>query len=281
MSPGGRSERLDFLRQKIARAENSVAFAQRNLGEDCSLDRMLGGGLRCGALHEIAPGRAGDGAAASGFALALSARLAAKAPAGRSAIIWIVEDFAGLEGGAPYGPGLALHGVDPARLILVHTASAKDSLWTMEEALKCRAAAAVIGEIWNLEKIYSLTASRRLALAAQASGGAGLMLAAGMAGAGERLSSCAHTRFEVFAHKGIYARGSPLAGLPLPGLACWSVRIVKARAVERANGADPVAILWDHEEGCFRDAFPLRLIANARDRPHHPADARAGFGQTA
>jgi protein ImuA len=296
---GGRSERLAFLRQKIA-CEEGISFARISiggLGANCSFDRMLRGGLRGGALHEIAPGGAGDGAAACGFALALAVRLRAMAPGGRSAIIWIVEDFAAIEGGAPYGPGLALHGVDPAGLILVHTASAKDSLWAMEEALKCRSVAAVIGEIWSLEKIYDLTAARRLALAAQSGGASALMLAAGMAGGADRLASCAHTRFEVFAHGGVFARGSPkgsskgssspdpplpglpLPGLPLPGLACWSVRIVKARG--GAEGAVSIALLWDHEEGCFRDAFPLHLIADAGDRPGHSADARARPRQTA
>jgi protein ImuA len=292
MSPSGRSERLAFLRQKIACVEDGVgagvSFARIDLGANCSFDRMLRGGLRGGALHEIAPGGAGDGAAACGFALALAARLRAMAPGGRSAIIWIVEDFAAIEGGAPYGPGLALHGVDPAGLILVHTASAKDSLWAMEEALKCRTVAAVIGEIWSLEKIYDLTAARRLALAAQSGGASALMLAAGMAGGADRLASCAHTRFEVFAHRGVSAKGSPkgsslpdlpLPGLPLPGLACWSVRIVKARG--GAEGSVSIALLWDHEEGCFRDAFPLHLIADAGDRPGHPADARARPRQTA
>lgn len=285
----GKSERLAFLRQKIA-CEDEIPFPRISIG---GLDRMLRGGLRGGALHEIAPGSAGDGAAACGFALALAARFTAAAPAGRSAIVWIVEDFAAIEGGAPYGPGLALHGLDPVGLILVHAASAKDALWAMEEALKCRSVAAVIGEIWSLEKIYDLTAARRLALAAQSGGGSALMLAAGMAGGADRLASCAHTRFEVFAHRGVCAQrssnnaspppgsplqGSPLPGLPLPSLACWSVRIVKARGGE---GGVSSALLWDHEEGCFRDAFPLHLIADAGDRPGHPADARARLRQSA
>jgi protein ImuA len=283
----GRSERLAFLRQKIA-CDDGVPFAHISFGGlgACSLDRMLSGGLRGGALHEIAPGGAGDGAAACGFALALAARLRAMAPAGRSAIIWIVEDFAAIEGGAPYGPGLALHGVDPAGLILVHTTGAKDSLWAMEEALKCRTVAAVIGEIWSLEKIYDLTAARRLALAAQSGGASALMLAAGMAGGADRLASCAHTRFEIFTQRGISAKGWPsslpgwpLPGLPLPSLACWSVRIVKARG--SAQGSVSIALLWDHEESCFRDAFPLHLIADAGDRPGHPTDARARPRQTA
>ncbi len=287
---GGRSERLAFLRRKIVCVEDGVGagipFARVSLGApgaDCSLDRTLRGGLRRGALHEIAPGGAGDGAAACGFALALAARLKARAPAGRSAVVWIVEDFAGLEGGAPYGPGLALHGLDLTGLILVHTATARESLWAMEEALKCRAVAAVIGEIWGLEKIYGLTAARRLALAAQSGGAGALMLAAGMAGGADRLASCAKTRFEVFTQRGLAAQGSPeglsVPGLPLPGLACWSIRIVKARGGD--EGGVSIVLLWDHEEGCFRDAFPLHLSANAGDRPYHPADARARPRQTA
>ena len=287
---GGRSERLAFLRQKIAGA-SGPSFARLSIGGlgARSLDRMLRGGLRGGALHEIAPGGAGDGAAACGFALALAARLRASAPAGRSAIIWIVEDFASLEGGAPYGPGLVLHGVDPADLILVHAACARDSLLAMEEALKCRAVAAVIGEIWSLEKIYDLTAARRLALAAQSGGASALMLAAGMAGSAGRLASCADTRFEVCAQRGSAPRSSkgspkglselPLPGLPLPGLACWSVRIVKARG--GAQSSVPIALLWDHEKACFRDAFPLHLVADTGDRPDHPADARTRPRQTA
>jgi protein ImuA len=284
MSQGGRSERLDFLRRKIARIETSGLEADArlglrarvNLGENLSLDRMLHGGLCRGALHEIVPGRAGDDAAASGFALALSARFAAKAAEGRSSIIWIVEDYARLENGAPYGPGLALHGVDPARLVLVHALNAKESLWSMEEALKCRAAAAVIAEIWGLEKAYGLAASRRLALAAQKSGTPGLMLAAGMARGADRLSTSAQTRFEIRSRPGPCPPAA--RGLPLPGLASWSIRVVKARAgPDRFNfDRDKIlSILWDHEEACFRDALSLPLSSHARNRSDHPDAARA------
>jgi protein ImuA len=249
-----------------------------------SLDHALGGGLRRGALHEIAPARAGDGAAASGFALALAARFAAGAAKGQCNIIWIVENASARENGAPYGAGIALHGVDPARLVLVHTLNAKESLWSMEEALKCRAAA-VIGEIWSFEKAYGLAASRRLALAAQKCGTPGLLLAAGMAGRAERLSSSAQTRFEIFARAGSSFKAPsfkspPMArGLPPPGLACWSVKILKARAGAQPPGfgRDEVhAVLWDHEKACFRDAFPLPLSSHAGHRPDHKS-APAGL----
>ncbi len=162
-----------------------------SLGET-RLDHLLAGGLATGALHEITAAGPGDAPAAAGFALALAARFATnrKAP-----LIWIGEDFASLEQGALYGPGLALHGIDPESLVLVQAAHAKDTLWAIEEALKCRVPAGVIGEIVS-PKLYDLTASRRLVLAAQKHGTTGLLYLGGPARA-EALSSSAETRFEI------------------------------------------------------------------------------------
>ncbi|HYP57766.1 MAG TPA: hypothetical protein VEQ35_05715 [Beijerinckia sp.] len=297
MSQGGSSEVLEFLREKIARIEadgsEGAGFARpaaparislgESLGENFSLDRVLQGGLTRGALYEIVAGRPGDGAAASGFALALAARFAAQNSKAGASIVWISEDFAGRENGLPYGPGLQLHGIDPARLVLVHALNAKESLWCMEEALRCKAVAAVIMDLWNAEKSYDLVASRRLVLAAQKSGTPGLLLAAGMAGKAASLSTAAKTRFEIFSGKGLQL-ASAGSRMPLPGLAAWSVRIAKARAGPEASGFDRdkvFAVFWDHEEACFRDAFSLALASHSRDRPGRPADARARSWQSA
>src|ERR1700722_10024256 len=148
----GAAGRLSLLRREIAGiAITGIAAAPHQAAGDPRMrvslgetrfDRLLAGGLANGALHEITAAGPGDAPAAAGFALALAARFAAsrKAP-----LIWIGEDFAGLEQGTLYGPGLALYGIDPSGLVLVHAANAKDALWAMEEALKCRAPAAVIG----------------------------------------------------------------------------------------------------------------------------------------
>jgi hypothetical protein len=197
-------------------------------------------------------------------------------------IVWILEDGARREWGAPYGPGLRLHGLDPARLVFVHARDAKEGLWSLEEAVKCRALAAVVAEIWTLEKVYDLTASRRLVLAARASGTPALLVAPKLARGADRLSSGAETRFEIFSLRGVPAipPSNPIRGRgpPLPGLASWSIRIVKARTGPGGMGLDrdrhlPVA--WDHEKACFRDAFPLALSALSRNRSGLPADARA------
>src|ERR1700694_4138233 len=93
-----------------------------------SLDAVLGGGLEAGALHEIAAAREAEIPAATGFALILAAR-------NRGPLVWIAEDMALAENGAPYGPGLDDLGLAPERLIAVAAAKSRDVLWAMEEAL--------------------------------------------------------------------------------------------------------------------------------------------------
>jgi protein ImuA len=166
-----------------------------------AIDLALGGGLARGALHEIAaPGEA-HLAAATGFVLGLSSlRSDARAtnsssplPWGerepgrirgaagdlnreRRNLLWIAEDMARIESGAPYGPGLVAFGLTPERLLTVSVARTRDLLWAMEEALRCRAIAAVIGEMRHAG--IDSVAVRRLSLAAAESGALALLLRA-------------------------------------------------------------------------------------------------------
>jgi len=92
------------------------------------------------------------------------------------AVVWVAEDMALIESGAPYGPGLDLFGLAPERLLTVAGARAGDVLWTMEEALHCRAVGAVIGEVRGASRELDLVATRRLSLAAAAHGALALLL---------------------------------------------------------------------------------------------------------
>jgi protein ImuA len=134
------------------------------------IDGALGGGLSRGALHEIAAAGEVHLAAAAGFALAVSSR------AGQKSTVWIAEDMALAESGAPYGPGLETFGLAPERLLTVAAARSRDLLWAMEEALRCRAVATAIGELRH-GKIDGV-AVRRLSLAAAESGALALLLRA-------------------------------------------------------------------------------------------------------
>lgn len=124
------------------------------------IDAALHGGLSAGALHEVAAADHRATPAALGFLLALTA-IAAK----QGSIVWPLErhgDF-----GTPYAPGLKAFGLNPARFVFLRCARREDTLWAMEEALRLGGCAAVIG---TRPERMDLTASRRLALAAEASG---------------------------------------------------------------------------------------------------------------
>lgn len=157
---------LSELRSRIERLEGAVeASGPRRGGARASLgigaiDRALGGGLRRGGLHEVAA--ADETAAAAGFCALLLARLAGE----HGTLVW------GRRGPGLYGPGLAGIGLDPARLIVVRPAGEDDLLWVLEESLRSRAPAAVLGETGGGGPI----ALRRLQLAAETSGVTALLL---------------------------------------------------------------------------------------------------------
>ncbi len=288
MSPSGRSDQVGILRNVIARIEGDgacvPAFARPDgprkvslgrAGGALALDRLLRGGLLRGTLNEVVAASAGDAGAACGFALALAARFAAEAEAA-APVVWVMEDAARAEGGAPYAPGLAAHGLDPARLLVVRAKGGADALWAAEEALKCRAVAAVVVDLWRI-KTYDLVASRRLLLAAAAGGTPAILVPAGAPAVA--LSSAAQARFSVAAAPGPHVSGSPMpAGArPLPGRAAWAVRLARIRAGPAGAAAgfdcDKVwPLVWSHQEARLCDALPVPPSAYPRDRPHQAAD---------
>jgi protein ImuA len=152
-----------------------------------AIDGALGGGLAHGALHEIAAAGEAHAGAAAGFAIAIASLPAARPneprrrlgrhPGGDGKnIVWIAEDMALAESGAAYGPGLDAFGLAPERLLTVTAANQRDLLWAMEEALRCRAVRAVIGELRHAT--IDMVAVRRLSLAAGQSGTLALLLRA-------------------------------------------------------------------------------------------------------
>ncbi len=286
MSPGGRAEAMARLRRAIAEIEAEGGRPSdrpaRRLPLARAFDSALGGGLKDDALHEIAPAKASDGAAAMGFALALAGGFLSRRPA--SALI-VSEGFADQESGALYGPGLVAHGLELSRLVFVRAPDAALALWAIEEALRCGAPAAVIGEIWSL-KGYSLAASRRLLLAARKGKTPALLVLASAYGQAERVASAAETRFEIAAAPS--ARTPAAAGLDIPGPFACGARLIKAR-LARAGPERPfqafdaervIHLEWRGEDMTFRDmgvddqAISLPLAAASGDRPRAAARPR-------
>jgi protein ImuA len=204
-------------------------------------DALPWGGLPQGALHEV---MADDPGAATGFCAMLLARLLAPGDDGGddgAAVLWC-EGAETLDAGGLYGPGLARFGLDPARLVLVTARRDADLLWAMEEGLRGRAMRAVIGAVRKLPP----KVSRRLQLAAEATGGTAFLLTRPT---DRPPPSVAVTRWRIDAAP---SDDAELAA----GRARWQVRLFRCR------GAAPRhwMVEWRDETGDFA------VLAELRDR---------------
>ncbi|HMB48763.1 MAG TPA: hypothetical protein VKN63_10845, partial [Afifellaceae bacterium] len=133
-----------------------------------------------------------DGACAAGFLVGSLAALMARPGTGDRTIVWIGTADKSREAGEIYPPGLAALGLDPKRIIRIATPRTADALWTFEAALACRGVVFAVCEVrgqtgyqtgyqtshraGHRARGLDLTATRRLALRAQASGATGFLL---------------------------------------------------------------------------------------------------------
>jgi len=254
---------LSHLRHSLAGIDPSLAPGlpeqARTVGLGAGIDAVLGGGLSCAALHELAPAAPAHLAAASGFALALAVQSGRQ----RGETLWIATDFALLEGGEPYGPGIDRFGSAPARLLVLRVPRPADALWAMEEALRCGALSSVIAELPG-ESADDLTATRRLALAVREGRSAclGLLLRHGL----PSMPSAAATRWHVAA-----APGEPdrFGGL---GATRFELSLVK----NRRGPSGRWIVTWDHHEHVFHPSIPVGVAAAALDRPVRALPRRTG-----
>jgi len=214
-----KAKTLARLREQMRRLEKP-GIADRpvlEFGAPVLDDALPGGGLASGCLHEIA-GRPDD---AAGYGL----------------VAWIIGRVIRKDGVAlwcrsrrrpvmPYGPGLAGFGIATERLLFAQASSPVDMLWAMEEALRSRRFAAVLGE-----GTADLIATRRLQLAAEA-GGSMTMLLSFPGRTARPCLSAATTRWRA-------------ASLPVerPGISRWQVELERCRG----GGRGVWALAWNHE----------------------------------
>lgn len=204
MPQPGRAEALSFLRARIARIETGGA---EDAGEVVAPRRD--------AFYEIAPASGGDVGAAAGFALMLAGRCVQRR---RRPLLWIAGDFALMEQGAPYGPGLAAYGVRLEDFVLMRLSRPLDLWRAMEEAVKSRVFAAIVAEPAALsgEDLPGLV--RRLTLCARAHDARAILL---RPPSRAPFLSPTPMRFEIAARPA--PRDLGLAR-PLPGEPSWRLR---------------------------------------------------------
>jgi protein ImuA len=144
-----------------------------------------------------------------------------------------------------YGPGLAVHGLDPGRVVLVRASRDAEILWAMEEGLRAPGIVAVVGEVGSLPTV----ASRRLQLAAERSGIIAFLLRrwrdGGQAARERALPNTAVTRWRIVALPSrLPPHGEPGVGHPR-----WRVELLRCRGgkpgcweMEVPNAADHVSL---------------------------------------
>ena len=258
---------LEDLRARISRIESRSAQESdgpgvMTLGAPAIDDALPWGGLPVAALHEVLACNKG---AASGFCAGLLARLSA----GRESVLWCRRGR-----GSLYGPGLAAFGLAPERLILVRARTDTDVLWVLEEGLRSRALAAVLGET----NAVTTTAARRLQLAAESGGTSAFLLRSAR---GHVDPGPAATRWRIAAAPGIQA-GAGVGGdneiKPR-----WRVDLLKCRSgvpgvalAQKSEGALELPRSWLVE---WRDGTRTPAaggFAVAAELRHRPVDPAAG-----
>ncbi|MBA3864036.1 MAG: recA-like protein [Erythrobacter sp.] len=166
----------------------------------------------------------GDEASGAGLALALARdALTSQGEGGAEEdaghVLWVQDRKAMQLGGRP-----CVQGLPPDlrhRLIHVAAATPEDALFALEEGLKCRDFACVIGEIAGNPRALTFTASRRLSLTAERHG---VRLWLVRLDAAPDLSS-ARMRWQARAAPSPPPRWNPAA----PGTATWHAELFRAR----------------------------------------------------
>ena len=160
-----------------------------------------------GSVHELVCANAGHVAASQGFIGGILSILMRDG----GACLWV-----GLSQSV-FAPALSSFGIEPHRIIFLNLLRDKEVLWVMEEALKCKGLAAVIGEVSSLD----FKKSRRLQLAVEQSQVTGFILRNSSKKLGS--TACA-ARWQIKPLPSLTTDGLPGVGPPR-----WQVELLKVR----------------------------------------------------
>ncbi|MEM6462216.1 MAG: hypothetical protein AAF724_09900 [Pseudomonadota bacterium] len=261
----GTRHRIEALQKAIARIDRRhESFARHaclhadggegvfNVG---SIDAAFKDGFPVFALHEVRCSLTRDIGAATGFVAGLMAGCM-KHLKGR--IVWICDPACRLDGGRLFPAGLAMFGLDPARLLLVCPTDLKSALWASDEAAKCGDLAGVVFQVKGNPACFDMTATRRLMLKAQHNG---LFICILRQGGGEEANAAA-TRWHV--------QAQPSASDPQLEKGIGAMRLDLALERNRNGHTGHWTIAWNQLEHGF-EHVPTDIVdrpAASFDRPN-------------
>jgi protein ImuA len=201
-----------------------------------ALDHCLKGGLARGALHEFYGARAADAMAVAGLGLVLAANAAE-----RGKIIWVRQDHGRFETGAPSAAGLASLGLDHRRFVLVEARDMLSALRAALEGARCAGLSSLVLDVWGEHRVFDLTASRRLFLAAQTSGVTIFILRA----SAQPSASSAETRWQV------KAAPSKAWVANAPGFPRFELTLLRNRSFSAGVANASWCVEWNSETRSF------------------------------
>jgi protein ImuA len=262
---GGRSLALEALKQQITALETRPVLAEQPMLAATASVLVPPPGV----VHEIFADQLTDGGAALGFALAQARHLVTGS---RPAILFLQMRADVQELGLPYGIGLEQFGLNPADLVLIRPQNIVELLWAIEEAVACRAVAAVVADIAYPHKALDFTASRRLSLRAAAAANSVFLVRYGR----DREASAARFRWQIMPAP---SRPPPF-DVKAPGLPRWRVRLEKGSLGKRRKAApDGEEFLVDWTENGFALVdIDGRSAARPQDAEALPDAASAALG---
>lgn len=191
-----------------------------------------------GAIHEFLIEGSEGAAATSGFVSAMLGPLMKN----NGATIWVSACR------NIFPPALASFGILSEKIIFIDLKKEKEILWAMEEALKCNAVAAVVGELSEL----SFTASRRLQLAVEQSKVTGFLLRKIK---GNINTTACLSRWKITSLPSFLEDEMPGVGFPR-----WNVELLKVR-----NGK-PGKWELEFKDGRFRNIPKLAAIIHQLEK---------------
>jgi protein ImuA len=222
MQAPNRHQRLATLRDVIADIERKPALAEARHRVDADATSTKFPRFAGGLVQEVFTDDTRHASVSLGFALAQTRALLSGR---RMGILYVQLVNQGQEMGLPYGPGLVSFGIDPADIVMVRVANLTELLWACEEALNCKAIAAVVADVAKPSKHLDFTASRRLSLRAAQSGASLFLLRYGKT----REASAAQLRW----HLTPTASGRKPFDDHAPGPARWTVKLERGSLIKQ------------------------------------------------
>ncbi len=150
---------IEQLQKQILRQQGSLPQAEQQL--PLGLGRMEisfpGKVFPRAAIHEFISHSSQQAACTTAFMAVVLSKLMRQG----SVCVWISTK----PRRAVFAPSLSQFGIEPHRILFVDTSKPKQTLWALEEALKCPVITAVVGELNELD----FNESRRMQLAVEQS----------------------------------------------------------------------------------------------------------------